>query len=360
MDNNDSPADWMIYGANGYTGRLIAEQAVQRSLRPVLAGRNKAAIEELARQLDCPVRIFSLSGTAQFSDHLSGCNVVLNCAGPFSATAVPLMDACLAAGVHYLDITGEIACIEAAADRGQKAVELGVALIPAVGFDVVPTDCLAARLAAELPSATHLTLAFKMTESLSPGTSKTILQHMPAGGRVRIDGRIVRVPMAWKIREIPFGDGTQWGMTIPWGDVSSAFYSTGIPNIEVYAAMPRRMARLIRSLRWMLHVIKLALVQRWGRRYVDRNVRGPSPEELKRSRAWTWGHVKDMSGREVEATMETPGGYALTVLTALAAVEKLRSGLSVSGFLTPSRAFGPNFIQEIPGVRQLDIKLHLS
>ena len=230
--------DWMLYGANGYTGRRMAEEARRRRLRPVLAGRNPAEIMALANRLDCRGRAFPLRSVQAIAGQLRGVRAVLHCAGPFSATAVPMMEACLAAGVHYLDITGEIAVIEAAAARHRRALAAGVSLIPAVGFDVVPSDCLAATLAQRLPTATHLQLAFRLIGTPSPGSAKTILESLPRGGRVRTAGRIVRVPIAWKSRDVPFRDGTRMAVTVPWGDVASAWHTTGIPNVEVYLAMP--------------------------------------------------------------------------------------------------------------------------
>lgn len=339
----------LIYGANGYTGRLIAQEAVRRGLAPILAGRSPGAVEDLARRLGCESRVFSLGDPEQIAGHLCSVAVVAHCAGPFSATAVPMIEACLREGVHYTDITGEIDVIEAGAARHERAREAGIALMPAVGFDVVPTDCLAATLAAELPEATRLELAFAGSGGLSPGTTKTMLEGLPKGGRARIDGRIVRVPAAWKSQEIPFRSGRRWAMTIPWGDVASAYYSTGIPNIEVYlSASP---AAIARARRWgrvmpLLGLWPLGAVAKW---WAGRTVKGPSQHERESSRTSLWGRVSDDAGHSVEATLETPEGYTLTVLTTLAVAERLLAGGGPRGFATPSRAFGKDFICRIPG-----------
>ena len=339
---------WMIYGANGYTGRLIAEEAVARGHRPILAGRNRAAVEALADKLNCRSQIFDLDAPAQLSAQLAGLTAVVHCAGPFSATARPMMDACLAAACSYLDITGEIDVIEAGHQRHERAAAAGIALMPAVGFDVVPTDCLAATLAAELPSATHLQLAFDGDGGVSPGTAKTMIETLPSGGRARIDGRLTRVPAVWKTREIPFRRGRRFAVTIPWGDVASAYYSTGIPNIEVYLATPPKAAGRLRLLRPLLPLAGLAFVQSWLKRRIERNLPGPSIEERESSRSSIWGCVTDAEGNSVEATLETPGGYPLTVLTTLAVLEKILNGRKPQGFATPSQAYGKDLILEIP------------
>jgi short subunit dehydrogenase-like uncharacterized protein len=343
-------ATWMIYGANGYTGRLIAEEANRRGGKPILAGRRREAIEELADKLRCRARVFSLASVEATAAQLAGCSLVLNAAGPFSATAAPMMDACLSAGAHYLDITGEIDCIEAAAARHARAVEREVCLIPAVGFDVVPTDCLAAMLARRLPDATHLQLAFRGQRTISPGTAKTMLKNVAGGGRVRIDGQIVRVPLAWKRRRVPFRESPHWAMTIPWGDVASAYYSTGIPNIEVYAAVSRPRIELLRWCRWFLPLLRWKVPQVLLERVVERRVIGPSAEDREQQRASIWGCVKNAAGQAVEGTIQTPNGYALTALTAATAVERVLRSPPPPGFSTPSHAFGEGFILAIPGV----------
>jgi short subunit dehydrogenase-like uncharacterized protein len=315
-----------------------------------LAGRDRAKIQPLADALDLPARVFSLNAVDKSAAALAGVDAVLNCAGPFSATAVPMIEACLAAKVHYLDITGEISAIEAAAARHDRAAAAGVTLVPAVGFDVVPSDCLAAMLAQRLPAPTHLQLAFTFSGSVSPGTAKTMLEGLPRGGRARIDGQIVRVPWAWKSMEVPFADGPRWAVTIPWGDVASAWYSTGIGNIETYLAMPLGQVRWLRRVRFLLPVLRLRVVQRHLRMFIGRLFAGPSAPNEASTRSSLWGRVWDAQGNSAEATLTAPGGYELTVATALASLERVLRGHVPAGFTTPARAFGPEFILAIPGV----------
>ncbi|MCR4415442.1 MAG: saccharopine dehydrogenase NADP-binding domain-containing protein [Thermoguttaceae bacterium] len=341
-------SDWLLYGANGYTGRLIAAEAVRRGARPILAGRSAEKIEPLARTLDCPARVFPLDDPSRIGPHLAGVRAVLHCAGPFSATAAPMREACLGAGVHYLDLTGEIDVIEAAAAQHERAVAAGVCLLPAVGFDVVPSDCLAAMLAQRLPGARRLELAFVFTGSMSPGTAKTTLEAIPRGGRVRIGGRIERVPTAWKTLEVPFPGGPRWAMTAPWGDVATAWHTTGIPDIEVYVAVPRGQIRWIRRARPLLGAFGYAPVRRLAQWWIRHFLSGPSPQALDQSTAAFWGRVTDGAGRHVEATLRTPGGYPLTVWAALGSLERVLAGSVAPGFATPAKAFGPEFILEHP------------
>jgi short subunit dehydrogenase-like uncharacterized protein len=341
--------DWILYGASGYTGRAIAEEAGRHGLRPILAGRNERTISALARELELPHRVFSLNDAETLRQSIRGAWLILNCAGPFSATARPMMEACLAEHAHYLDITGEIDVIEAAAGLDQRARAASVSLLPAIGFDVVPSDCLAAKLAARLPGAKRLQLAFSALGSLSPGTAKTMLEAVSQGGQVRIDGRLTRVPLAWKTLEVPFREGTRLAMTIPWGDVASAYYSTGIGNIEVYAATPPRQTTMLRRLRWALPALGVWPLKSWAASSIEKRIHGPSAESRTRDTSSLWGCAEDDGGNRVSATLTTPNGYSLTVSTALAAIERLQKSSAASGFLTPSRAFGADFIDSIPG-----------
>lgn len=335
---------WLLYGANGYTGALIAREAVKRGIHPILAGRDRAKIEPLATELGCEWRAFDLA-----TPDLSGVTAVLHCAGPFIHTAAPMVDACLSAGAHYLDITGEIAVFESIFRRDAEARERGVALIPGAGFDVVPTDCLAAMLHEQLPDATELWLAFFSKSGVSRGTFKTMIEGLPHGGAIREDGRIRRVPQLFDVREIPFPGGPRLAMTIPWGDVSSAFRTTGIPNIRVYSAQsPRSLARL-RRVRPFLPLLKFAPLRKLALRSADR-IAGPSEKTRTTARIELWGRVRNAAGAEVTMTMSVAEGYQFTVHSALAAVQHVVAS-SPQGALTPALAFGSRFVTEIEGTQ---------
>src|SRR5262249_14363815 len=220
-----------------------------------------------------------------------------NCAGPFSRTALPMVEACLRNRVHYLDIAGEVDVFEACAARGAKARAAGGLLLPGAGFDVVPSDCLAAHLKARLPSATHLALGFQGRGRTSRGTATTMIENIHRGGLVRRDGKLTPVPMAWKTREIDFGRGPVKAITIPWGDVSTAFHSTGIPNIEVYLAAPWTVRAGLRLARGLGSLLSAGPVQELMKKRIRSAPPGPSGEERARGRSLLWGEGSDGSGR---------------------------------------------------------------
>ena len=198
---------WMVYGANGYSGHLIVRMAVDQGLKPIVAGRNEQQITKIAEDFGLEKRIFSLDDVDEIAKHLQDIEVVLHCAGPFSRTAIPMAKACMASKTHYLDITGEMNVFASLQKLDDAAKEHGVMLMPGVGFDVVPTDCLAARLKKRLPSATHLALGFQGSGSMSHGTATTMAENAGGGGCIRRDGKLVRVKSAWRTRSIDFGYG---------------------------------------------------------------------------------------------------------------------------------------------------------
>jgi short subunit dehydrogenase-like uncharacterized protein len=346
-----SRENWMIYGANGYTGRLTVKEAIQRGMKPILAGRNATALAELAAETGLETRVFSLDSKAEVVENLADCHLVLHCAGPFSATSQPLISACLVAGVHYLDITGEISVFANAYRQAEEAAKADVVLIPGVGFDVVPSDCLAARLVQALPAATELVLAFEAGGGPSPGTAKTSTEGLAKGGAVRKDGKMTRVPLAWKSRSIPFAHGDRMAMTIPWGDVFTAFISTGIPNIEVYMSVPPATVRRLQRMRWLQPILGTAPVQKFLKSRIEKSVSGPDEARRESTDAQLWGQVTSADGRNVSATMTTPNGYDLTVTASLGVVDHLLQNDVEGGFYTPSLLMGAGYAESLPGVQ---------
>jgi short subunit dehydrogenase-like uncharacterized protein len=347
----------MVYGANGYTGELIAREAVERGMQPILAARNGRKVAEVATALGLEHRQVTLDDPSLLREELENVAAVLHCAGPFVHTSKPMVEACLASATHYLDITGEIAVFETVLSLGEQAENAGVVLLPGVGFDVVPTDCLAARLAESLPEARQLELAFH-TEggAWSRGTLKTVIEGMPHSGAIRREGRIVRVPIAWKAREIEFSCGQRWAMTIPWGDVSTAFHTTGIPNIRVYGgASPGRIARA-RRMRLLLPLMGARPVKRFAQWWVDRTVTGPDEAERSEARTYLWGRVRDRADESVTGTLETAEGYSFTATAAVQSVDRVLEGRVAPGAWTPARAFGSRFVEELPGVGPITLQ----
>ncbi len=348
-------SNFLLYGANGYTGSLIARLAVQRGLRPILAARAPEKIEPLAAELGLDYRAFSLNDDAAVNEALADVVAVLHCAGPFSQTSEPMVAGCLRTKTHYLDITGEVAVFEAIAARNHDAKTAGVMLLPGVGFDVVPTDCLAAHLKDRLPSATRLALGFQALGKISRGTATTMVEAQNQGGLVRRSGVLTPVPAAGKTRLIDFGQGAVAATTIPWGDISTAFYSTGIPDIEVYVAFPASIRIGMVASRYLGWLLGLSAVQNFQKRLIQNQPPGPTEAERAQGKSLLWGEVEDNSGKRLVSRLQCLEGYSLTTLTSVAIAQKVLAGQVIVGFQTPSLVYGADFILEIAGVVRQDL-----
>ncbi|MCJ2117298.1 saccharopine dehydrogenase NADP-binding domain-containing protein [Methylobacterium sp. J-001] len=344
----------LIYGATGYTGTLLAEHARTQGLHPVLAGRDPDKLRPLAARLGLDWRAAPLDDPGRLRAMLAGIAAVIHAAGPFSKTAQPMAEACLAAGAHYVDITGEIDVLESLAARDADAKAAGIVLLPAAGFDVVPSDCLAAHVANRLPGATHLRISIGGFGGFSRGTARTMVEGIAWGTRIRRDGHIVELPSPPR-GSADFGRGARRTVGLGWGDVSSAWYSTRVPNIEVYFEAFPAMAAAAGLPAGLRRIIAGGTAQRLINRGIDRLPPGPSETARATARSTFLAEAWDGSGHRAASRMETPEGYTLTVLTALETARRVASGAVPAGFHTPVTAFGPDFILGFPNVVRTDL-----
>ena len=347
---------FLIYGSYGYTGQLIADLAVQRGLKPILAGRDENKVRAQAESLHLEYRAFSLDDTSALYSALRDVEGVLHCAGPFVHTFRQMAEACLVARRHYLDISGEIPGFEALAQMDEDAKRADIMLLPGAGFDVVPTDCLAMHLKKRLLSATHLRLYIRGVRSgFSRGTARSAIENMQRGGMIRQDKELVQVPPAWHTLEIDFGRGPVEVVSIGWGDVSTAYHSTGIPNIQTYMAFPTFAIRALRA----MHVIGPLLYTRPVKGVLKQALRlvrsGPPEEERRNGFNLIVGEAFNDEGGSVSSKLKTPEGYTLTALATVEIMERILAGDFKPGFQTPSLAYGPDFVLGFEGVERVDL-----
>ena len=317
----------------------------------MLAGRRAGPIERVAAELNLPARVFDLGDAAAAGAALAGMAVVANCAGPFAATSAPMIDTCLISRTHYLDITGEIDVFVAAQRRHEEAQAAGIVICPGVGFDVIPTDCIAAVLKEALSDATHLVLAFDAGGRMSPGTARTLVESFRLGhssGRVRRNGVIEELPLAHYWRHIDFAGGSALAIAIPWGDLATAWFSTGIPNIETYVAVPRAAAYASRALNWLRPLLASAPGQVLLHRLANR-ISGPSEEQLRTGGTRLWGEVRNAAGERRTAQLETANGYRLTADGTIMAVQFVLNAAPSGGYYTPSMLMGARCVEQLPG-----------
>lgn len=345
--------EFLLYGATGYSGKLIAQYAASFGLKPIIAGRSAEKVKSLADSMSLDYKVFDLSDTKALEEALQTVQVVLHAAGPFMFTAKPMMEACIRTGVHYLDITGEIAVFELAAKMGAKAEAAGIMLMSGTGFDVVPTDCIALYLKQLMPDANHLQLAFAgLGGGVSQGTALTMSEGLGQGSAIRKNGKIVKVPLGYKAMTIPFKSKPLFVMNIPWGDVSTAYYSTGIPNIETFTGVSPKAYKMVRWQKYFNWLLGSPFVKKIVQDRIRKRPAGPSPERRAKSKSLVWGKVWNDSGKSLEAQLEGPEGYTLTALSSLTIVKKVLQGNAPIGFQTPAKAYGADLILEIEGVKR--------
>lgn len=334
-----SARPWVIYGAYGYTGQLVLDLAIAAGHRPILAGRNREKLRALAEPLGLEHRAFRADDSEAVREVLGGAAVLLNCAGPFVETADPLVRACLDVGCHYADVTGEFMVVEAIAEMDPLANAASVVLCPAVGFDVVPTDCLAAQLKAQLPDATRLTLSLQSNMGVSKGSAKSVINLFAEGPLIRRNGRMTRVSRRALIRKVDFGAGRVRCAPVPWGDLVTAWHTTGIPNIDVVFPLRAGTFELL-----IEPIMRGAFNSPWVRKrlisLIDRRVEPPGEKELDEVGVVLFGEVENARGDRRAAIMDCPNGYALTAKAAFVTVEHLLEYEGEGGYRTPSQLLG--------------------
>ncbi len=345
----------VVYGSYGYTGKLIVNLCRTRNLEVVLAGRNEAQLKVQSQQTGYPYQVVDSQDAAGLKKLLQPAAVVIHCGGPFRYTAKIMADACLATQTHYTDITGEYLVFESLPDLDQLAKEKGIMIMPGTGFDVVPSDCLALHLKKRLPSATHLQLAFTMSKGgLSRGTKKSMTEGLGNGGLIRKDGKLTHINLGDKFLDIDFGSFKTMALCIPWGDISTAWRSTGIPNIEVYTGATDKMIRNARMTKYINWFLRLRWVKNIALKQIDKRPPGPSDEKRESGRSFLWGKVWDGSGKECVSRLETVSGYSLTAKTAVLIAEKILKSDFKAGYQTPAMMYGADLILEVEGSSRTD------
>ena len=346
--------DLVVYGAYGYTGRLITEVCKSKGLKILLSGRSAEHLKKLSDEFSFDFRAVSIEDSVGLRELVSTAKAVIHCAGPFAHTAQQMATACLESSTHYLDITGEHEVFTYLHSLDDQARNAGVMLMPGVGFDVVPTDCLAAHLKNRLPGATHLQLAFAgIPTGVSRGTARTATQSFGKESLVRINGVLRSVGKKPKTALINYGEKTLNSVCISWGDIVTAWYTTGIPNIEVYMAASSGLVNSIRlALRWGWF-FQLGPVKRFILKKISQRPAGPSEEVLRTGKTLVFGKAwnGDMS---VESRLVTTNGYRLTADMAVIIAEKVVHGNFRTGFSTPAACYGSDLVLEASGINRYD------
>jgi short subunit dehydrogenase-like uncharacterized protein len=348
---------FLLYGANGYTGELIARHATQYNLQPILAGRREEVLKPLAAKLNYPYKVFDVNDQPVLLAALKEVKVVINAAGPFQFTAKQIIEACLQTATHYLDINGDISVFEMIRSYDTAAKQAGIMLLPGAGFDVVPTDCTALLLKKLLPDAISLKLAFAtLGGGLSHGTATTMVSKLGEGGAVRKNGKIIYDPLGKKGMWVDFSTNGEikkiFVMTIPWGDVATAYYTTGIPDIESYTGISPKIYRLLKLQSLFNWLLRTNFIRKLIKKKIDKRAAGPTDEQRSKAMSLIWGQVTNSKREIATVRMSTPDGYTLSMYATLLITQKVLQGNFKTGYHTPASAYGEDLIMEVPDVKR--------
>src|SRR5687767_12760159 len=335
-----SMKNFLLYGSYGYTGQLIVDHAIKEGLRPILAGRDEKKLHVQAKKYNLEYRAFSLEETSKLDSSLREVDAVLHCAGPFVHTFRQMAETCLRNKKHYVDISGEIPGFEALAEMDSQAKEAGIMLLPGGGFDVVPSDCLAAHVKQRLPSATRFRLFIRSVGAgVSRGTAKSAVENMHRQGMIRRDGKLVKVPPAWQILEQDFGRGPVKVVSVSWGDVSTAYHSTGIPNIETYFALPKIAISSMKFMRVIGPLMYNRVVKNILKTLINRFLPpGPNNEKRTKGLSTMVGEGTDNNGKRAVSKLQTPEAYNCTALATVEIMKRILNNDLKTGFQTASLA----------------------
>lgn len=344
----------VIYGAYGFTGNLITRECKKRNIEVLLSGKNEEKLKALSIETGYEYAVADIENNKKLIEIFSDAILVINAAGPFINTCVQIIEACLESKTHYLDINGDIKVFELIKTYSKRAEDVGIMLLPGTGFDIVPTDCIANKLKEQMPDATHLKIAFAtIGGGVSHGTAATVASRLGDKAFRRINGLMKPINIGKNSMEVDFGLKKMFVMSIPWGDVSTAWTSTGIPNIESFMAVKPKVYKYLKfqsAINWLL---RTKLVKSEIRKMIDKKITGPDDESRKSAYCLVWAQVMNAEGKTLTARLKTPDGYDLTALATTLITEKILNNNFKTGYQTPATAFSKDLIFEIEGITEL-------
>lgn len=347
---------WMIYGATGYTGQLVVEEAIKRGHKPIIAGRNPDKLDVIAEKYDLDYVAFRLDDDNTIASAIADVDIVYHAAGPFVHTSDPMIRACLVTNTHYLDITGEISVFEQTYQYDDAARKVGITLISGAGFDVVPSDCLAAHVAKKVVGATHLETGIFGFAGTSVGTAKSGIEMARHSWWSRRNGKLVDSSFGKDTITLTLPNGkTRHAVSAPWGDLSVSYRTTGIPNITSYLAMSPTAVTLGRiTYPLSKPLMKIPAVRQFANNLVDRFITPPDEQTRTENVSYIFARASNDAGQSASAWLTTLEPYHYTAKVAVLAIERLAE-LNPVGALSPAQAFGADFTLEVEGTSRQDV-----
>lgn len=349
------PARWLLYGAYGYTGRLIIEFALAQGLRPILSGRSIIKLRPLAEEYNLPWKVIDLDQPQALGGLLKDVELVCNVSGPFVNTTRTLIEACIESGTHYIDVSGELPSVQMAFAYEEQAKDAGVVIMPCCGISSVPTDCMVKHIVDRIGPLKSLQIAMDVNNTKSPGTLASVLEMAAYGGRVRRNHRLINEPVGRRIKNFKFSHTSKTVISVPLVDLTTAYWWSRTPNITTFIAQPLPVATLVKIIeplnKWVLSTGKLRQLIELE---IGKFVKGPTLNERKRARTYVWISALDQEDKRYEAGLETLESYSFTAASVSQVVNHLLAGgiqtknRSLGGVYTPAQAFGADFVTNIP------------
>ena len=367
----------LLYGATGYSGRLIAAEARRRYSdsrdvtidrhQVVLGGRDGAELADMTRTLELDHLVFTLDDRERVLSALRGFDVVINAAGPFARTASRLMRAAIEVGIPYVDINGEVDVYRALDDLSRIALHRGVTIVSGSGFTATVSDMmLESALSTVRPSdARTVWIAFSAMRHFSRGSLHAMLRSVRERVLVVREGKVVHVPVGRLERMFDFGQDKQQhdGTQRPNDDsrrprparIASAINTIDTLtasrtarrkqaesiSIESYAEMSAtvRLGYQIGALSAPL--LQIPLVQRLNHFQIAQLPDGPSAEDRTETRQKVLLQIESpLRTTLVDWRLTTPDAYDFTARSALAVAEKVAGASGGGGWKTPSEVLG--------------------
>lgn len=340
----------LIYGVTGYTGHLIIKEALAKGIAFTIAGRNAEKIQSLAVEFNLPSLSFGLDDQAVIIRNIRPFSLVLNVAGPYSYTTKPMAEACLEAGVHYVDLCGELDLLDWFHSQHDRALEKKVALVGGAGFNHTPTNCVAGKLHEFMPDATHLELAVHLGGgSISHGTMSSMILLLGESGTFRKNGILQSEPLGKKRQTIDFGVGIKNCISIPWGDINASWYSTKISNIRTYTSASFLAWLLLKGQFLLNPVLRSTWFRKQLQHWADRKFTGPSHSEIKLIKTRIYGKVWNDSGQEKELLVECAESYIFSARSAIKIVQRMMENPGICGYKTPAQILNFEDFMSITG-----------
>jgi short subunit dehydrogenase-like uncharacterized protein len=322
----------MIYGATGYTGRMVAEHAKSAGTQVVLAGRSEGALAKLAAEHGVEYRVFALDDADAIDQNLLDMSVLLNCAGPFMRTAKPLMEASIRNGMHYLDTAAELDSYRLAERLDGEAKAAGVMLMPGGGGSVAMLGSLAGHAVARVQNPRKIRIAMHVSGGMSRGSAISASENMTTETLARADGELVTV--ANSIRKFDFGQGADDSFQVTLPDLITIWRATGVPDIETF-----------------VHVTGTGFPTGDLSLLPD----GPTEDERLANRYQAIVEVTDPQGKVFRSLLDTVNGYSFTAIAVAEAGRRVLSGEAKGGFHTPAGLFGNGFAETIADTTIIDL-----